>query len=119
MNGHHHFKRFLTGFWFTQGRAFPRICQHPQRMLRLLVRGGGYVASGHEGDLTRFRDDMSKQYECKLNVLVPGACQENHVKIFDKILTWQPECGGEMVVYEANLGWTMPSHPAHIRPMMR
>ena len=101
LNWHHHYRAHIQDIGFIQGRASPRIFQHPERDIKLFVHGDDYVLSGYHGELKWFEKEMEKKYECKTDLLGPDVDDDKHVKMFNRILAWQPKQGRDMISYEA------------------
>ena len=95
-NWHEHYKQHLIGLGFKQHTTPP--CS---------------VASGVDAKLTRFAAQMRKHPKCKIQIVGPETKDDKHVKVLNRIITWQEKDGHQMMTYEAD-----PRHAEIIKSEM-
>ena len=84
---------------FVRGKSASTVFWNPSSDSRLVVWGDDFTVLGREGDLRRFRDDISAKYSVKVRaILGPEPGDDKEVRILNRKLTW----GGTGLTYEGD-----------------
>lgn len=78
---------------FIQGIASPCTCFHPTRQVRTYVHGDDYVSTGLPTNLKWMNEESEKKYDVKTQIFGPDEGQQQQVKIFNRIVSWDGAMG--------------------------
>ena len=98
----------LVNIGIRQGKTSPRIFYHPDRNVRMYVRGDDYVSAGRPNQLKWMNDQLEDRYTVTTQTLGPGRHNQQQIEALNRILAWNNDRGME---YEAD--------PRHIEIILK
>ena len=81
-----------------RGKGGPCQFFHPRRGIRLMVHGDDFVSAAAHHQLHWFQDFMNRRFECKHQILGPGASHHREITVLGRRIRWE-KAG---ITYEAD-----------------
>lgn len=99
---HEHHRQHLLNLRLVRGETSPCIVRRYGHDIEALMRGGDFVASGHEVDLQWSAKKMYQYYACTAQVLGFYATYIEEAHVLNRIVIWQRSWDQGMITYEGD-----------------
>ena len=86
---------------FRKGRGLPSVFWHPEKVIKTLVHGDGYVSAGNDESLKWLDAELSKAYELQSQKIGVGKGSQTEGKVLNRIV----RCTSD--------GWEVEANPRH------
>ena len=83
-----HYSTFLESLGFRKSIGCQNAFYHEARAIRIIVHGDDFITGGPETEIQKFKEEMSKKYEAKHQIMGPGRDHSKKINVLNREIEW-------------------------------